>query len=62
MLATPTTPLPAQQLVASGRLGTAVKKAHLLAVVDGAEEADEEGKAKSPQVTFWSLTWAGFGT
>jgi hypothetical protein len=33
-----------------------------LAVVDGAEEADEEGKAKSPQVTFWSLTWAGFGT
>lgn len=68
VLATPTTPISAQELIASGRLGTAVKKAHLICGVDGAEadlqdrgpqQVGEEGSVK---FHYFSLTWAGFGT
>ncbi|PWN36938.1 tRNA-intron endonuclease catalytic domain-like protein [Meira miltonrushii] len=69
--------IPAQELVSAGRLGTAVKKAHLLCTVTlNAPDQDEsqirqarlEGKDDLASVNSWgsvdyfSLTWAGFGT
>ncbi|PWN42071.1 tRNA-intron endonuclease catalytic domain-like protein [Ceraceosorus guamensis] len=68
----------AHELIASGRLGTAVKKAHLICATAGAEAeladradgfADAERSADhmpttctSTSVEYFSLTWAGFGT
>ncbi|WFD35705.1 tRNA-intron lyase [Malassezia cuniculi] len=64
-------PLPAFHVIASGRLGTAVKKSHLICSVTIAEP-DDEAAAKSRvagsdtgewgSVEYWSLAWAGFGT
>ncbi|MCO5598529.1 hypothetical protein L7F22_052626 [Adiantum nelumboides] len=69
--------IPAQELVSAGRLGTAVKKAHLLCTVTlNASDQDEnqirqarlEGKDDIASTNSWgsvdyfSLTWAGFGT
>ena len=69
--------IPAQELVSAGRLGTAVKKAHLLCTVtlnapnhneDQIRQARIEGKDDLASlnslgsVDYFSLTWAGFGT
>lgn len=70
VLASHDEPLPAFNIVASGRLGTAVKKSHLICSVTVAEP-DDEAAAKSRaeghenewgSVEYWSLSWAGFGT
>lgn len=74
VLETPQTPMPAYHIVAAGRLGTAVKKSHLLcqantSVIDDAEAlkrrkqgADDDANTPWGQVVYWSLAWAGFGT
>lgn len=78
ILMTPEQPMAAYHIVASGRLGTAVKKSHLLcqantATLDDAEALerrlagldDASESAPAPpwgSVEYWSLTWAGFGT
>ncbi|PWN27838.1 hypothetical protein BDZ90DRAFT_246221 [Jaminaea rosea] len=49
----------AGKLIADGRLGTAVKKVHVLATKDERGEGIDEGEGKP---IFFSLTWAGFGT
>ena len=72
---TPQSPVSAHELIAAGRLGTAVKKAHLLCSVrsplegQGEEAAwlrrtsgdDDEAGEQWGEVDFISLTWAGFG-
>ncbi|KAN0063531.1 tRNA-splicing endonuclease subunit [Thecaphora frezii] len=70
----PTHTISALELVASGRLGTAVKKSHLICSVDsplnGEQQVEEQIKAaaydrcqdKWGSVQFYSLSWAGFGT
>lgn len=64
-------PLPAFSVVASGRLGTAVKKSHLICSVTVAEEDDnaaardrleDRDNGSWGTVEYWSLAWAGFGT
>ena len=74
VLSTPSERIPAFQIVASGRLGTAVKKSHLLCqanttTVDDDEArqrrrtgADEDSAVPWGKVECWSLAWAGFGT
>lgn len=78
ILATPEQPMAAFHIVASGRLGTAVKKSHLLCqantvILDDAEALErrlagyDDASDASPappwgQVEYWSLAWAGFGT
>ena len=78
VLATPHTQVPAYHIVASGRLGTAVKKSHLLCQahthvsddtvararrLDGADDAHTDAPAQPwGDVETWSLAWAGFGT
>jgi len=74
VLETPQTPMPAYHIVAAGRLGTAVKKSHLLcqantsvtddeeALVRRKEGADDNPNTSWGQVVYWSLAWAGFGT
>lgn len=59
---TPDEPMAAQELVAAGRLGTAVKKAHLLCTVSLDEDVGDVDSAKFGVVEYFSLTWAGFGT
>jgi tRNA-splicing endonuclease subunit Sen34 len=71
---TPQSLISAHELIAAGRLGTAVKKAHVLCSVKGAFEESEETawqrtidgeyddiKKTWGEVDFISLTWAGFG-
>ncbi|PWN22266.1 hypothetical protein BCV69DRAFT_281272 [Microstroma glucosiphilum] len=52
------------RMIAQGRLGTAVKKVHLIAT--RRKGAEGEGKAEEEEeedkLAFYSLTWAGFGT
>ncbi|KDN37533.1 hypothetical protein K437DRAFT_259770 [Tilletiaria anomala UBC 951] len=71
--ASPTAPLPCMELIANGRLGTAVKKAHLISGVSGARadvgeergdvlRREDEYTHKWGQVVHFSLTWSGFGT
>ena len=78
VLCTPHEPLPAFQLIASGRLGTAVKKSHLLCQANTEILDDEEARERRlaggddahngqpasawGNVECWSLAWAGFGT
>lgn len=60
------------KLIADGRLGTAVKKVHLIASRDcGQNQADDEelitdaavnAPSSSSPLSYYSLTWAGFGT
>lgn len=66
--------MPAFHIIASGRLGTAVKKSHLLCqsntlVRDDIQAEDrrrrgDDDTLEKPwgQVQYWSLAWAGFGT
>lgn len=68
--ASPTASLSALELIANGRLSTAVKKAHLIAACDGVRDEPEaapldwEDTVEHPfgSVEYFSLTWAGFGT
>ncbi|WFD18389.1 tRNA-intron lyase [Malassezia caprae] len=74
VLETPQTPMPAYHIVAAGRLGTAVKKSHLIcqanttvtddedALVRRKQGADDDANMPWGQVAYWSLAWAGFGT
>ena len=78
VLATPQQPMAAFHVVASGRLGTAVKKSHLLCqantiVLDDAEALErrlagyDDATESTPappwgDAEYWSLAWAGFGT
>ncbi|WFD25179.1 tRNA-intron lyase [Malassezia nana] len=74
VLATLQTPMPAYHIVAAGRLGTAVKKSHLLcqantritddqeALVRRQQGADDDASTPWGDVVYWSLAWAGFGT
>ena len=74
VLETPQTPMPAYHIVAAGRLGTAVKKSHLLCQANTSVTDDEEARVRRQQgadddvntpwgqVIYWSLAWAGFGT
>ncbi|PWN51806.1 tRNA-intron endonuclease catalytic domain-like protein [Violaceomyces palustris] len=72
---TPGQPVNALELVASGRLGTAVKKSHLICSVrlrepTRPEEEDGSGRSRYDhsddaawgEVEYFSLSWAGFGT
>lgn len=56
---TPRTHMHARDLVAAGRLGTGVKKTHLICFIPDEPEPDQDPK---PEVEYYSLTWAGFGT
>lgn len=71
---TPQTLISAHELIAAGRLGTAVKKAHVLCSVQSAKDESDEIAWQSllngefdrieqtwGHVDFISLTWAGFG-
>jgi tRNA-splicing endonuclease subunit Sen34 len=71
---TPQTLISAHELIAAGRLGTAVKKAHVLCSVKGAKEESDDAAWQRilngehdaieqtwGDVDFISLTWAGFG-
>lgn len=74
ILATPTQPIPAYHIISSGRLGTAVKKSHLLCqantrIVDNTQAQDRRRRGDDDslhkpwgRVEYWSLAWAGFGT
>lgn len=74
VLATPAQSIPAFHIIASGRLGTAVKKSHLICQAntsvrddtqaqDRRRRGDDDSLRKTwGQVQYWSLTWAGFGT
>ena len=74
ILAAPEQAVPAFHIIASGRLGTAVKKSHLLCqsntfVRDDTQAEDrrrrgDDDTLQKPwgQVQYWSLAWAGFGT
>lgn len=74
ILATPEQAVPAFHIIASGRLGTAVKKSHLLCqantfIRDDTQAEDrrrrgDDDTLEKPwgQVQYWSLAWAGFGT
>lgn len=74
VLPTPETPMPAYHIVAAGRLGTAVKKSHLLCQANTRTTDDKEALERRQQgadddasmpwgdVVYWSLAWAGFGT
>lgn len=51
------------RMIAQGRLGTAVKKVHLIATRRKGVVGEEEGKEpEEDRLAFYSLTWAGFGT
>ena len=59
------------ELIANGRLGTAVKKAHLLAACDNVRRSSDDSIASEAEdhlanvfgsVQYCSITWAGFGT
>ncbi|CAO1614641.1 unnamed protein product [Sympodiomycopsis kandeliae] len=51
------------KLIADGRLGTAVKKVHLIGSQKHNEQQQQQQVVKSdPGLSFYSLTWAGFGT
>lgn len=73
VLATPEQPMAAYHIVASGRLGTAVKKSHLLCQANTRIVNEEEARERRiaglddtnerwGDVEYWSLAWAGFGT
>lgn len=59
------------KLIADGRLGTAVKKVHLIASLHSDHSsssektqthAQQQPPPPAPPLSFYSLTWAGFGT
>lgn len=67
----PSAPMSAMELIANGRLGTAVKKAHLIAACDRVRQDDVSPSElqledsidnRFGSVEYFSLTWAGFGT
>ncbi|WFD42172.1 tRNA-intron lyase [Malassezia psittaci] len=78
VLSTPKQPMAAFHVIASGRLGTAVKKSHLICQANtltldddvalerrlaGLDDALDSDQTKPwGNVEYWSLAWAGFGT
>lgn len=54
--------IPAAKLIADGRLGTAVKKVHVIGTTAAAANDQSVGEDKQAQPVYYSLTWAGFGT
>lgn len=56
--------IPAAKLIADGRLGTAVKKVHVIGTIDDETDDDEDRpSATSPSSPiYFSLSWASFGT
>lgn len=73
VLSVPEDTMAAFHVVAAGRLGTAVKKSHLLCQAHTRIRSDEEARRRREQgaddagepwgdVEYWSLAWAGFGT